>query len=192
MEKKMTTRISKKEEILDVAESMIRTSGYNGFSTRDIAISVGIKAASVHYHFPKKSDIGVAVTERYTEHFIQSLGEPASFKDKQHAPLATYIQVFRNALIKDRKLCLCAVLGAETGGLPLDITAKTKIFFERNMEWLRSSFIAAFDIPAKAAQKKAALVLSSLEGGLILSTSMQDDQLFEDVADSLIELMSLK
>ena len=188
----MTARISKKEEILDVAESMIRTSGYNGFSTRDIAISVGIKAASVHYHFPKKSDIGVAVTERYTEHFIQSLGDPASFKDNQHAPLPCYIQIFRNALTKDRMLCLCAVLGAETGGLPLDITAKTKIFFEKNIEWLKLSFIAAQNMPPEMAQKKAALVLSSLEGALILSTSMQDDQIFEDVANSLIELISHK
>ena len=53
---------SKREEILDAAEAMIRDAGFNAFSTRDVASAVGIKSASVHYYFPTKADMGVAVT----------------------------------------------------------------------------------------------------------------------------------
>ena len=100
----------KRDEILDVAEGLIRTSGFNGFSTRDVADAVGIKAASVHYHFPTKADIGVAVTERYTDRFLEALGDPDRFEDARSA-LTLYVDSFRRALVRDRKLCLCAVLG---------------------------------------------------------------------------------
>src|SRR5215470_20293832 len=108
----------KREEILDVSEALIRTSGFNGFSTRDVADAVGIKAASVHYHFPTKADIGVAVTERYTDRFLETLGDPGRFTRDRRQVMRHYVETFRKALVRDRKLCLCAVLGAETGGLP--------------------------------------------------------------------------
>jgi len=39
-------------KILDLAETLIRQNGYNGFSFRDIASGVGVKSSSVHYYFP--------------------------------------------------------------------------------------------------------------------------------------------
>src|SRR5215475_5786775 len=118
----------KRQEILDVSEALIRTSGFNGFSTRDVAEAVGIKAASVHYHFPTKADIGVAVTQRYTERFLLELGEPAAFKGNLAKAIAHYADAFRRALKRDGKLCICAVLGAEIGGLPVDVGEQTRMF----------------------------------------------------------------
>src|SRR5215813_2356085 len=105
----------KRDEILDVAEGLIRTSGFNGFSTRDVADVVGIKAASVHYYFPTKADIGVAVTERYTRRFLDELGEPNVPGGDIKKVIARYVAGFRHALRRDGELCLCAVLGAEMG-----------------------------------------------------------------------------
>ena len=72
----MSERTSKAEQILDAAEKMARIGGYHGFSFREIAKDVGIKAASVHYHFPGKQDLGAAIAKRYTERFLESLGAP--------------------------------------------------------------------------------------------------------------------
>ena len=80
-----TAAASKRDEILAASESLIRKVGFNGFSTRDVADAVGIKAASVHYHFPMKSDIGVAVTERYTLRFLEDLGDPVA-RDRRPPP----------------------------------------------------------------------------------------------------------
>jgi len=49
------------EEILDLAETLIQTRGYSAFSYQDIADSLGIRKASIHYHFPSKTDLGIAV-----------------------------------------------------------------------------------------------------------------------------------
>src|SRR5262245_20346776 len=144
----MTELTGKREEILDVAEAMIRTAGFNGFSTREVAEAVGIKAASVHYHFPSKADMGIAVTGRYTDRFLEALGNPDRFKGHPRQAVKLYVDSFRQALIRDRSLCLCAVLGAEIGGLPREVGGRTRIFFERNIEWLRKALTASSQISA--------------------------------------------
>src|SRR5262249_46789730 len=179
---------SKRDEILDVAEALIRTAGFNGFSTRDVAEAVGIKAASVHYHFPSKADMGVAVTERYTDRFLEALGDPNRFKGHPRQAVKLYVNSFRQALVRDGKLCLCAVLGAEIGGLPREVGGHTRIFFERNIEWLRKALTVSSQISAAKATAHAIHVLAALEGAMILSISLDDKNIFESVAKSLMSL----
>ena len=179
---------SKREEILDVSEAMIRRVGFNGFSTRDVAEAVGIKAASVHYHFPVKADIGVAVTERYTRRFLQALGEPNAFNGDARKVVSRYVSGFRQALVRDGSLCLCAVLGAEFGSLPSEVGSITRVFFERNIEWLVAAFMACRLTDAKA--KSCAIhVISTLEGAMIVSKTMADASVFETVAKTLSRLV---
>src|SRR5262249_41402116 len=178
----------KREEILDVSEALIRTSGFNGFSTRDVADGVGIKAASVHYHFPTKADIGVAVTERYTDRFLEALGDPERFAKDARSAVTLYVDAFRRALVRDGKLCLCAVLGAEIGGLPTEVGQHTRIFFERNIEWLRRALTASSGASAARAKADAMHILAALEGALILSMSLDDRSVFESVGQRVIGL----
>src|SRR5262245_13702410 len=184
----MTELTGKREEILDVAEAMIRTAGFNGFSTREVAEAVGIKAASVHYHFPSKADMGIAVTGRYTDRFLEALGDPDRFKGHPRQAVKLYVDSFRQALIRDGSLCLCAVLGAEIGGLPREVGGRTRIFFERNIEWLRKALTASSQISAAKAKAHAIHMLAALEGAMILSISLDDNNTFESVAKSLPSL----
>ena len=178
----------KREEILDIAEAMIRDAGFNAFSTRDVANAVGIKSASVHYHFPTKADMGVAVTERYTSRFLQQLGDPGRFESGVHEVVALYVNSFRDTLERDDKLCLCAVLGAEIGGLPLELGSHTRIFFDRNLAWLRKALIGSSQMSAAEANAFAVHILAALEGGMILSKSLCKENIFENVAAILKKL----
>ncbi len=63
----MATRAS----IIQLADTLIRKKGYNAFSFNDISKEVGIKTASIHYHFPTKSDLGVAVIQSHIEELKQ-------------------------------------------------------------------------------------------------------------------------
>ena len=60
-------------QILDIAERRMRQAGYNAVSYRDIAAEMGIKSASLHYHFPKKVDLGTALVRRYASAFATAL-----------------------------------------------------------------------------------------------------------------------
>src|SRR5262245_2382238 len=177
---------TKREEILDAAERMIRRAGYNGFSTRDVADAVGIRAASVHYHFPTKADIGAAVTERYTEQFLAKLGDPAAFRGGPGKAVKRYVEAFRTALIEDRNLCLCAVLGAENQGLPPAVVHRTRIFFEENLAWLQEALQASSPMKPAEARRRAAHILAALEGGMIVSQALAAHGVFEDVAEGVV------
>ena len=179
---------SKRDEILDVAEAMIRNAGFNAFSTRDVAGAVGIKASSVHYYFPTKVDIGVAVTERYTDRFLKLLGDPARFKGDAREAVSLYVNSFRETLIRDDKLCLCAVLGAEIGGLPQEVGGQTRIFFDRNIAWLKKALSGSSRMSAAEANAFAVHILAALEGGMILSKSLGKEKIFESVASMLKRL----
>ena len=44
--------------ILDIAEQLVQTRGFNAFSYADIAVALHITKASLHYHFPSKAVLG--------------------------------------------------------------------------------------------------------------------------------------
>lgn len=178
---------TKRGQILDVAEAMIRNVGFNGFSTRDVANAVGIKSASVHYHFPTKADMGAAVTERYTDRFLTALGDPGRFKDARDV-VALYVNTFHQTLISDDKLCLCAVLGAEIGGLPPEVGGHTRVFFDRNLAWLKSALAGSSKMSVSEAGAFAVHILAALEGSMILSKALDKEKAFENVAMALNKL----
>src|SRR3974390_1012687 len=61
------------EQILDLAETLIQSRGYSAFSYQDIADHLGIRKASIHYHFASKTDLGIAVIDRYAARFGTAL-----------------------------------------------------------------------------------------------------------------------
>ena len=93
--------------IMDVAEARIRRGGYNSFSFRDIAAVVGVKSASVHYHFPTKEKLAAAVARRYTDRFFQAIDERVAMGDNI---VEAWRGGFRDALLHDGTLCLCGAL----------------------------------------------------------------------------------
>ena len=60
---------SSREKLLDTAEQLFTSRGYTGVTLKDIAKSLGIKQASLYYHFPLgKEDLYVEVMLRHLEH----------------------------------------------------------------------------------------------------------------------------
>ncbi len=158
------------EKLLDATERRIRRNGYHAVSFRDLADELGIKSSSVHYHFRRKEDLGKAVVERYSKRFFEAL-------DTSPDPLAAYCDVFERALEDDEAICLCGVLGAETRGLPVEVSAEVKRFFEDNLTWLTNHLGGA---------NKAAMTLSALEGGMLIAQSLDDLTIFDRVKAGLL------
>ena len=182
----MTEPSNKAEQILRVAERMARKGGYNGFSYRDIAKEVGIKAASVHYHFPSKEALGAALGRRYTERLLAALGDPEDPEVGSSALLQRYIGAFRRALVDEGQMCLCGLLGAEVAELPRPVAAEARQFFEKNIAWLSIVFARAPGERSPEQVRAAALqVIATLEGAMILARTLDDPQVFDAVTQGL-------
>jgi len=55
--------------ILDTAEELLLTRSFSAFSYSNIASALGVKNAAIHYHFPSKTDLGVALVARFRRRF---------------------------------------------------------------------------------------------------------------------------
>ncbi|MEL6183245.1 MAG: TetR/AcrR family transcriptional regulator [Myxococcota bacterium] len=166
--------------IMDVAEGAARREGWDGFSFRRLADAVGIKSASVHYHFPNKEALGVALTDRYTDRFLGSLGSP-----EEAGALKRAVEGFRSALGPDGGMCLCGLFAAEIEGLPEDVRGSVRNFFVRLRAWLEAAYAAAGSVRPG---EQASVAISLLEGGLLVARALGDHEHFER---SAVQVMSV-
>lgn len=71
----------RKNEILDVAERLFGTKGFDCTSTNDILNEVGIARGTLYYHFKSKEDILDAMIDRITDRLVGNAAEIASDRD---------------------------------------------------------------------------------------------------------------
>src|SRR5271170_1076386 len=113
--------------ILDVAEQLAQTRGYNGFSYADIAAQLGVTKASLHYHFPSKAELGRALIERYHGLFGAALDAIDRQTDEPREKLRQYVGLYDSVLSNER-MCLCGMLAAEHATLPAPMQEELKLF----------------------------------------------------------------
>ncbi|MDO4299371.1 MAG: TetR/AcrR family transcriptional regulator [Lachnospiraceae bacterium] len=71
----------RKQEILDTAEMLFGTKGFDNTSTGDILDAVGIARGTLYYHFKSKEEILDGVIERMTNRLMQDAKEIAQNKE---------------------------------------------------------------------------------------------------------------
>src|SRR5471030_1811282 len=132
-----------REAILAAAKSAAQAHGYSGLNFRDLAQAVGIKAASIYYHFPSKADLGVAVAKRYWEDGVAALETISEEDPNPIDALRRFPEIFRRSLEADNRLCLASFVGAETDNLPGEMTTEIQTFADVNIAWLTKLLTAA-------------------------------------------------
>ncbi len=178
--------MSVKQELLDNAEAMVRAGGYNNFSFRDLADQVGIKSASVHYHFKTKSDLVVELVQRYTQRFQEQLEQLSASRQQTAAELI--YQAFQASLESSGMMCLCGLLAAEGDGLPEEVRLATRDFFLRSQAWLSQQLQQQDQLSATEAETRALALMAILEGAMLLAKVHQDTGLFQRIAGELLRL----
>jgi TetR/AcrR family transcriptional repressor of nem operon len=168
-----------KEAILDAAERRARRGGYNGFSFRDLAEDVGIKSASIHYHFPTKEQLAEILAQRYVDRMAAYLGDPAKLKPR--AAVKRLADEFIRANETDDQMCLCGVFAAESGGLPQQVLPEVAAFFDLIVQWLDVALRPAASAP------KPVEIIAALEGGLLMSRVMNDPAVLRAVVSTTLK-----
>ena len=175
--------------ILDVAERLVQTRGFNGFSYADIAEALEVTKASLHYHFPSKADLGKRLIERYEETFLAALktidATGAAARDK----LKRYARIYADVL-RDNRMCLCGMLASDYATLPKPMKEEVKHFFDENEQWLAAVLEQgrkAGNLEFKgSALDLARVIVGSLEGAMMLARSYGDAARFDTAAERLI------
>jgi TetR/AcrR family transcriptional repressor of nem operon len=177
--------------ILEVAERLAQTRGFNGFSYADIAAELKITKASLHYHFATKAELGCALIVGYSRRFEAALAQIAIGKPRD--TLRRYVQLYEDVLVRDR-MCLCGMLAAEYSTLPDPMRAELRSFFDKNESWLanhlergRKAGELRFE---GSALEIARMLTAGLEGAMLLARSYEEPARFEATAKRLLAEVS--
>ncbi|MDR0229475.1 MAG: TetR/AcrR family transcriptional regulator [Flavobacteriaceae bacterium] len=165
-----------RSEIVNIADRLIRTKGYNAFSYTDISLKLNIKNASIHYHFPTKSDLGVEVIKTTIEQFKyvtdswKKLSLEAQFKK---------FVTMHDKSNKKHWLCLMGALSSSTDTLSVEMLRELKRMGTIILDYLtdllqkgKEEGVFSFECDAKT---KAYLVQSSLLASLLLDNVLGED-----------------
>lgn len=170
-----------REAILLAATKIAQSQGYNGLNYRDLAQSVGIKAASIYYHFPSKADLGVAVAQRYWQDGAAALETISAETPDPLEALQRFPEIFRRSLEADNRLCLGSFMGAETDNLPSAMTLEIQAFADVNIAWLAQQLMAAQVSPPEHSEARARAIFAAVAGAQLVARSRADIALFDSL-----------
>lgn len=175
--------------ILDVAERMVQTRGFNAFSYADVATELGITKPALHYHFPGKAELGQALLARYTARFVEALEAIDAGTTGAPSKLERYVELYGQVLAQDR-MCLCGMLASDYGTLPEPMRQAVTSFFDQNETWVAGVLDegrADGTLRVEGASREAAeMIIGALEGGMLVARTYHDPDRFAGVARRLL------
>jgi TetR/AcrR family transcriptional repressor of nem operon len=179
-----------RDRILDLAQRLIQSRGYNAFSFHDLAKELGIRTASIHYHFPTKADLGVALLQRYRDEFRTALSAISAAGGPPLRHLDGFAGLFERTFKADNQLCLCGMLSAEVASLPKAVAQEVQGFFTETERWLANVLATGRKtqsiIFAGSPRNQARMLLAMLEGAMVVARGMRRGAYFKGVARSYL------
>lgn len=153
---------SRKQEIIQLAVALIETRGVQGFSYNDISKQLDITKASIHYHFPNKSDLVLAVIASYREkleHVVKKIEQIADQKER----LITFFKA-NKAMLTENHICAIYALEMSYGVLDVTIQEAVRAFMNEERVYI-AQLLSAFDQVHN--QDEANFLLSLFKGSIV-------------------------
>ncbi|WP_347557739.1 TetR/AcrR family transcriptional regulator [Robbsia sp. KACC 23696] len=175
---------SSSDKILVAATKIAQAHGFSGLNMRTLADNLGIKAASLYYHFPSKADLAAALAKRYWEDSAATL---EALWDETSVPascMRRYPDTFRKSLESENRICLCSFMTAEYDDLPEPVKVEVRAFTEVNVAWLKKVLIAGAMVGASDAENRARAIFAAIAGAQLMARGRSDIRLFDTLIDS--------
>ena len=178
-----------KSQALDLGRYYLQTRGYNAFSFQLIADELGIKKASLHYHFASKEDMGMALIEDYEKAYVESVEK---MKDLSAADkLSRMIHIFCRMSQDQKKLCPLGVLSVDFNTVPAKMQKRLLEFHKVQQEWMMTTLKQGL---AEKTLKKdldlkftTDLILATIQGGLLMARVRGESATLKNMLEKVIE-----
>jgi TetR/AcrR family transcriptional regulator, lmrAB and yxaGH operons repressor len=167
----MAKAADSKGKTLAAAAKLFRQQGYHGTALHDILAAGGSPRGSLYFHFPKgKEEIGSTALTLAGEAVRQAIAKAAETSENAEMFLTRVIRGMAAELEKSgyKEGCPIATTALETAAQSEVLGAASRNAFQKwELEIKRGLF--RFGMPAGEADLAATLVLSQLEGALLLA-----------------------
>jgi len=174
----------KRTQIVEIATQLAAIKGFNAFSHRELAEHIGIKSSSVHYHFPKKEDIGIAMMDLYLSEvalYLTHIKDEASIKKLQK-----FCQLFVNTAKSEQRICLAGMLSSDYSTLGETLQSRVKKFFTFVEHWIAEQVLALGKNQTQA-DEFAKVLMATLEGTLLSARLYNEPERVESAVVYLLK-----
>ncbi len=180
------------DRIIAAGRQLIMRRGYNGFSYADISDAINIRKASIHHHFPAKTDLVIAVLAEWQEAFAADVATLEASGADAIAQLRAYIGHWERCIADDTApFCVAGMLGAELPSLPEEVAQGVRAFFDSLTSWLEQvleSGVKGDLIKLNASvHAEAATLVSLVYGAMLASRAYANVALFKEVTEGAVE-----
>ncbi|NET70520.1 MAG: TetR/AcrR family transcriptional regulator [Sphaerospermopsis sp. SIO1G2] len=182
-------------QILDTAQELIQRVGLNAMSYADISTAVGIRKASIHYHFPSKDDLVIALLDRFSSYFFRLFDVILDSPESPEIKLRRYCDLFIATLSSGNqdKACLYGMLGAELKTLNSSSNEQVLKFYRDNQTRLvqllqQGRETGEFKFPGQV-ESMAMVIFSMLEGGILVTRADGGVAQFREMVEQLIQVV---
>jgi TetR/AcrR family transcriptional regulator, lmrAB and yxaGH operons repressor len=170
--------------LLQTTARLLQHRGYYGTALSDILKKSGAPRGSLYFHFPGgKDQIVIETTRAAVDEVTRELRETLASAKNPAAGVRAYVEAAATIMDKTDFTFGCPVapviLDANAG--LADLATVCRRAFEEWAKLLRTSFAEA-SIPSRRAHALAMLVISSVEGSLLLARAYRDCQPLMTVA----------
>lgn len=176
-----------REAILVAAREAAMAYGYAGINFRDLAETVGIKAASINYYYANKAILGEAVARRYWEDIVRDLEAISARAQSPIEALRRYPGIFRLSLERNNRMCLSSFMATEYDALPEQVLKEVQSFADVNTAWIREQLVAAKLVEPRDGEMRARAIYAAVAGAQIIARSRSDINLFDSLIRSYQE-----
>jgi TetR/AcrR family transcriptional repressor of nem operon len=125
-----------RDQIINRAFELMLQRGINGFSYRDISEPLGIKNAAVHYHFPSKMDLILALVEENHQVLRRSTAQFMAYGGPARPQLEGLFAFTLGQCRSGRPICIGGVLAIDYDELPDAIKGANDQFMKDANTWL--------------------------------------------------------
>ncbi|MBF8177627.1 MAG: TetR/AcrR family transcriptional regulator [Burkholderiaceae bacterium] len=171
------------EEIISCARSLIVAGGYNGFSYADISKVVGVRNATIHHHFPTKSNLVRTLVVNYRWEVQLGMAELERNVPEPVEQLRAYIQYWESCIADgSAPFCVCALLATQLPVLPEEVAHEVSAHFRTLSDWLSLVLergVANGSIRlTTSAKDEAEVFMATVHGAMLSARAYQDAKIF--------------
>jgi len=154
---------NRKDQIINLTIQLIKQKGFVAISYDDLSKPLGVTKASIHYHFEKKEDLGIAVTNRMLQKLDYFVKDIDNF-----TPSEQFDKFIANRIesLEKNDICLLSSLQADFQSLPQQMKLKVTEVTEKELTIL-SNIIASIqaESPTHVMGEPQSLALFILASG---------------------------
>ena len=167
------------DQVLDLAQSLVQLRGFNAMSYRDLADGVGVKTSSIHYYFPTKEDLGLALLRRYRDGFKGAVTAIDHEVSDPKLKIERVVDLFVDT-VRAGKICLGGMFASDCTTLPTSMQDEIKVFYTENEAWLANVLKQGRAMGklnfSGAPRTKAETLFATLEGVMIVARLFKDEK----------------